>query len=190
MKLGDKFKGAVRKYKGKIVAAVILWIVLTIVFICPLSLAICDSFQGGREWDSASFFTTFGSNIVNPFGAFGKCFSANYLSTFLNCFKWYTLIYAFFITIGLIKAIPKNEYEDIEHGSSDWSINGEQYKILSPDKGIILAEKNYLPLDKRGNTNVLVVGGSGSRKICILCYTKCVSMLRFLCVYRSKRRTI
>ena len=49
------------------------------------------------------------------------------------------------------------EYEDIENGSSDWCENGEQYKVLSKNKGIVLAEKNYLPLDKRGNVNVLVV---------------------------------
>ena len=29
--------------------------------------------------------------------------------------------------------------------------------VLSKNKGIVLAEKNYLPLDKRGNVNVLVV---------------------------------
>ena len=182
--MGYKFKGAVKKYKGKIVAAIILWLVLTIVFICPLALGLRDSLYEGNGWNSANFFETFGSNIVNPFAAFIKCFSADYLETFFDCFKFFTLIYASFMLIGFVKGIPKNEYEDIEHGSSDWSINGEQYKILSPDKGIILAEKNYLPVDKRGNVNVLVVGGSGSRKICILCYTKCISMLRFLCIYR------
>ena len=46
----------------------------------------------------------------------------------------------------------------MEHGSSDWSKNGEQYRILSDRKGLILAQNNYLPLDKRGNVNVLVVG--------------------------------
>ena len=35
---------------------------------------------------------------------------------------------------------------------------GEQYQILSNKAGIILAEKNFLPVDKRGNVNVLVVG--------------------------------
>ena len=40
--------------------------------------------------------------------------------------------------IGTIKNAPKNEYEDIEHGSSDWSQRGEQYRILSNKKGIIL----------------------------------------------------
>ena len=58
----------------------------------------------------------------------------------------------------LIGFKPKNEFSDIEHGSSDWSQRGEQYQILSKNKGIILAENNYLPVDKRGNVNVLVVG--------------------------------
>ena len=60
--------------------------------------------------------------------------------------------------VGFFKSTPKNEYTDIEHGSSDWNQKGEQYKILDKNKGIILAENNYLPVDKRGNVNVLVVG--------------------------------
>ena len=60
--------------------------------------------------------------------------------------------------------MPKHRYDDIEHGSSDWSSHGEQYQILNRKEGIILAENNYLPVDKRGNVNVLVVGGSGSGK--------------------------
>ena len=60
--------------------------------------------------------------------------------------------------VGFVRTAPKNEYSDIEQGSSDWATRGEQYKVLSPKKGIILAEGNYLPVDKRGNVNVLVVG--------------------------------
>ena len=69
-----------------------------------------------------------------------------------------TIIYSVFFFIGFVRSAPKNEYTDIEHGSSDWSQRGEQYQILSKNKGIILAEDNYLPVDKRGNVNVLVVG--------------------------------
>ena len=64
----------------------------------------------------------------------------------------------------LCKTLPKSAYDNIEHGSSGWSEHGEQYKIISNKQGIILAENNYLPVDKRGNVNVLVVGGSGSGK--------------------------
>ena len=61
------------------------------------------------------------------------------------------------LAVGIVKSMPKNEYTDIEHGSSDWA-SGEQYSVLSKKKGILLAENHYLPVDKRGNVNVLVVG--------------------------------
>ena len=70
----------------------------------------------------------------------------------------FTLVYAVFMFVGFVKTAPKNEYTDIEQGSSDWAGRGEQYKVLSRNKGILLAENNYLPVDKRGNVNVLVVG--------------------------------
>ena len=69
-----------------------------------------------------------------------------------------TIILLIFGAVGFIKTMPKHEFSDIEHGSSDWAQNGEEYEVLSPKKGILLAEKHYLPVDKRGNTNVLVVG--------------------------------
>lgn len=78
----------------------------------------------------------------------------NYFSSLLVA----TIIYSVFFFIGFVRSAPKNEYSDIEHGSSDWSQRGEQYQILDRNKGIILAEDNYLPVDKRGNVNVLVVG--------------------------------
>jgi len=88
----------------------------------------------------------------------GKVFKSDYIGTYAKgelCLAFAVLAFA---AIGLMKSLPKHEYTDIEHGSSDWATGGEQYQILSPKKGIILAEKNYLPVDKRGNVNVLVVG--------------------------------
>lgn len=70
----------------------------------------------------------------------------------------FTAVYIIVMFIGFVRTAPKNEYSDIEQGSSDWASKGEQYKVLSSRKGIILAENNYLPVDKRGNVNVLVVG--------------------------------
>ena len=76
---------------------------------------------------------------------------------FWNITKFFMGVYALAALIGITRAYPKHEYQDIENGSSDWSEGGEQYKVLSKKKGIVLAEKNYLPVDKRGNVNVLVV---------------------------------
>ena len=79
--------------------------------------------------------------------------------TLLNfIFMLFSIFYVICTTIGLFRSKPKNEYVDIEHGSSDWCEGGEQYKVLSKHKGILLAQEHYLPVDKRGNVNVLVVG--------------------------------
>ena len=168
--MGYRVKGAFKKYRNKVIVALILWLVLTMVFVSPVSIAIKDAVEAGG-FDFAIFCTSLGREIVNPFKALFGCFSANYIGMFWSVFSKFSLVYAICMAIGIIQSVPRNEYEDIEHGSSDWCEHGEQYKVLSQDKGIILAQNNCLPVDKRGNVNVLVVGGSGSRKIYIICYT-------------------
>ena len=111
-----------------------------------------------EQWILQFFFDRVVQNIMNPFQAFGNIFSQGAFGTFFPILVFYTVVYLVFFFIGIAKTAPKNEYTDIEHGSSDWSKHGEQYNILSKKKGIILAENNYLPVNKRGNVNVLVVG--------------------------------
>ncbi|MDO5555657.1 MAG: hypothetical protein Q4G09_03100 [Clostridia bacterium] len=100
-------------------------------------------------------------NIFNNIGNIGdnisKVFQSKYINTFLKTEGYFSIILLLFATVGFVKSMPKNEYTDIESGSSDWA-KGEQYSILSKKRGILLAENHYLPVDKRGNTNVLVVG--------------------------------
>ncbi len=81
-----------------------------------------------------------------------------YAKEFFSLIWKFTIVYGIAMFVGFVKTAPKNAYTDIEQGSSDWASKGEQYKVLSRNKGIILAENNYLPVDKRGNVNVLVVG--------------------------------
>ncbi|MEI3394236.1 MAG: hypothetical protein V8R82_00685 [Clostridia bacterium] len=97
-------------------------------------------------------------SITNPFATFGSIFTEGAVGNYFSTLLIVTIFYSLFFFIGFVKSAPKNEYSDIEHGSSDWSQRGEQYKILDKNKGIVLAENNYLPVDKRGNVNVLVVG--------------------------------
>ena len=109
------------------------------------------------KFDLNQFLTEIGPAITN-ISTLVKVFSEGHGQTFWKTWQIFSVIYLAFAIIGIIKARPKHEYTDIEHGSSDWSEGGEQYKILSKNKGIILAQDNYLPIDKRGNVNVLVVG--------------------------------
>ena len=152
-----KIQGAIRKNRKPFIFSAILWLVLTIVFVMPVSFSIYAATLKGT-FNGEVFFNMLGKSITQPFSAFGTLAKRNALGTFFSTEIGFTIIYAIIFFIGFVKSAPKHEYEDIEHGSSDWSRKGEQYQILNKNKGIILAQDNYLPVDKRGNVNVLVVG--------------------------------
>lgn len=165
----EKLKSAIRKIKNKLIVYAVLVVLIIIVLIAPMTASIkgaeiaagvkfSENPFSGPLWQSF-FSKIFGSDvgIANPFGAMKISLQEDYISTFFSGIKATLLVASIFALVGIGKAFPKHEYQDIENGSSDWSENGEQYKVLSKNKGIVLAEKNYLPVDKRGNVNVLVV---------------------------------
>ena len=160
----DKLRAAIRKIKDKLIVAAILLIVIIIWGVAPFSVAMKDGLDqqvmnsgitGGFNWEI--FFMQLGEGIMTPLEQLKKCFSENYFHSFFYIARWFFGFYGIFVLIGIGKAFPKHEYQDIENGSSDWCEGGEQYRVLHKSKGIVLAEKNYLPVDKRGNVNVLVV---------------------------------
>lgn len=168
----EKLKRAIIKIKGKLIVAGILVIIILLWGIAPFTVSIKLSFEPKKDaegfivqdeygnmveifnWET--FLLSIGKYITEPWTAVGLCFT-NYFASYFYVAKWFLAFYGIFVFVGIARAFPKHEYQDIENGSSDWSENGEQYKVLSRNKGIILAEKNYLPTDKRGNVNVLVV---------------------------------
>jgi hypothetical protein len=152
-----KIEGAIKKNRSNFIIFVILWLFIAIVFVAPFAYSSHMAGINGKM-DLEMFFETCFSSIGHPLQTLGNVFSQGASGTYFSTLLVVTIFYAIFFFIGFVKSAPKNEYSDIEHGSSDWSQRGEQYKILNKDKGIILAEGNYLPVDKRGNVNVLVVG--------------------------------
>ena len=159
----SKMQKAFEKNKKYLILFLILWVVLEIVLMAPMSVAIAESTSAQGQFELANFIENFGKE-VSSFTAITRIGSAGAVSAFGKGTLWLTILCLVVTAIGIIKSKPKSNYEDIENGSSDWCEGGEQYKILSKNKGIILAEDNYLPVDKIGNVNVLVVGGSGSGK--------------------------
>lgn len=153
----DKLHTAWKKSRKYFISFFVLWFILTIVFVVPLSCTMVESTVNGKVVIS-QFVEKIAPNITNIFGNLAKIFTEPYVGTFLNVLGIYTFIFLIIMFIGILKFIPKSEYSGIENGSSDWAEGGEQYRVLSKKEGIILAEDNYLPLDKRGNTNVLIVG--------------------------------
>lgn len=150
-----KIEGAIRRNKNRFVIFAVLWLFMTIVIVMPISYGQHMASIDG-EFDFGKFIDAFVGTYSN-FGVVITELGAYFKELFGLLWK-FTLVYVIFMFIGFSKTAPKNEYSDIEQGSSDWAKKGEQYKVLSSKKGIILAENNYLPVDKRGNVNVLVVG--------------------------------
>lgn len=169
----DKLKMALKKIKGKLIVATVLVLAILLWGVAPFTVAIKvayvietdpetgmaivgDNGEFKEIFDWQIFLEKMGEGLSKPWEAVGLCLSQYFSAYFYTC-KWFVAFFGLFVFVGLVKAFPKHEYENIENGSSDWSENGEQYQVLSKHKGIILAEKNYLPTDKRGNVNVLVV---------------------------------
>ena len=158
-----KLQKAFKKGKTTIIVSVILWLLMAIIVVMPWTCG-CYQMKLLGKFDMDQFLRVYMKTTTSPSTGFKAIFSSGIFGEYIKNLFGFTLFYTIIVAIGIIRLMPKHQYDDIEHGSSDWSENGEQYKVLSKKSGIILAENNYLPLDKRGNVNVLVVGGSGSGK--------------------------
>ena len=158
MSFGEKIKRALQKMKSRLIVYLLAILVGILGIVAPVSRMVTDAniaSQAGKDWFEEFFLKTgyltqIGDNITGVF-------TEKYFHAFFTGTVYFVAFAIIFIFVGVYKALPKHEYDEIENGSSDWATGGEQYKILSKKAGIILAEKNYLPVDKRGNVNVLVV---------------------------------
>ena len=158
-----KMQTALKKSKPTIIIAIILWLLVAVVFIMPWTCG-CYQLKLLGKFDMDAFLNVFMKTSTNILTGFKAIVKHSLIGEYIKNLFGFTLFYSIMVVVGIIRLMPKHRYDDIEHGSSDWSEHGEQYQILSKKQGIILAENNYLPLDKNGNINVLVVGGSGSGK--------------------------
>ena len=151
-----KIKSALKKSKMALIIALAIWIGLTILLSAPVGVSIKEATINGI-FDSSKFFEVLFSNFGKIGSNLSKIFLPGYSHYFWKVEGYVTIGVLILLAVGIVKSMPKNEYTDIEHGSSDWA-SGEQYSVLSKKKGILLVENHYLPVDKRGNVNVLVVG--------------------------------
>ncbi len=159
----DKLKRAIDENKKYLILFLALWIVLEIVLIAPMAVAIAESTTVDGKFELANFIENFGKE-VSSFSAITRMGNVGAWGHFKNGTIWLAVLCIIGTIVGIVKSKSNNKFKGKENGSSDWCTGGEQYKILNRKKGIILAEDNYLPVDKIGNVNVLVVGGSGSGK--------------------------
>ena len=154
--MGYKTNKTLKDNKTSLIIISVLWVILSIVLVAPIGYSIGYASQSGT-FNLGDFLESVFIELTS-FSAITRVFNAEYIGYFGKTLLYFTIFYLIFAFIGLFKSKPKHEYTDIEHGSSDWSEGGEQYRILSKNNGIILSKHNFLPTNKRGNVNVLVVG--------------------------------
>ena len=149
-----------RPYFRVLIIFLVLYVILSLLVLPPL----LHAFKFSQTYAGITFPDAYKQVWNKPFNSLSFCLEeANKESYFGGLGVIGVGLFIAAIAI-MSKLRPEGSFEGIEHGSGDWAQKGEQYKILSRNEGILLAKKNYLPLDKHGNVNVLVVGGSGSGK--------------------------
>lgn len=163
--MGESFK----ILKKTIIPITILFLVLCIIILPAFAVAIAyGNFKiiQNSEVSISIFMDNLKYSLTNPFWSIGEVFRlSQVMDAYINIFKIAIFIYYVPVLYFMFKPKKKKpEWEKKEHGSAEWAKKGEQYKVLSKKEGILLAKDNYLPVDKRGNINVLVIGGSGSGK--------------------------
>lgn len=152
----NKFKSFMEKFKKNILIYLVVWIVVAILLIAPVTYTYTNSVLAHRSSWVLEFSEFFLDNLFSF--PITKVFEETYINHFIRGIQVYSVIYWFIVFYAINKTLPKSAFDKIEHGSSDWCRPGEQYKVLSKKEGIILAKDNYLPVDKPGNVNVLIVG--------------------------------
>ncbi len=114
-----KVQGAFRRNKKYMIIFGILWIFIAIVLIIPFTIGYNTAIV---EKNLGAGFAEFTTALLNLPSAFEKLSSQNLFPTYLQSLGLFSLVYAIFFIIGIARSVPKHEYTDFEHGSSDWSL--------------------------------------------------------------------
>lgn len=150
-----KIKSFIEKLKKNMFMYLVVWLCIAILLVAPITYTITNANIEGVHWLEAITINIVDNILKLPITVI---FEDMYIYDFLEGIKYYSILYFGLVVIAINKSLPKGNFHDIEHGSSDWCLPGEQYRILSKKNGLLLAKDNYLPIDKTGNINVLIVG--------------------------------
>jgi hypothetical protein len=110
----ERFKHLAKKSKAVLIIASILWMLMSILLVAPVTVGVTEGLVNGKPDFGEALIVSI-SNIKNVGENFSKVFTAGYISTFFKI-EGYVTLGVFLITLfGLFKSFPKHEYSDIEH---------------------------------------------------------------------------
>ncbi|MBQ9314572.1 MAG: type IV secretory system conjugative DNA transfer family protein [Clostridia bacterium] len=158
--MGEFFK----KNKSAIIALLIIGIIVILFLSSAFTRVSYEKISGDMSGESS--LNIFINTVSDVTGNFSTSFSN--IGLFLSNAKYVAIAWIVVMVVLLFKLGSKKEYANIEYGSADWCPDSEAYKVLSPNQGMILAHKKYLPViptpPPAKNGNILIIGGSGSGK--------------------------
>jgi len=169
-RIGDKIKYTIQNTKRHLIIIAVVWVIYIVLILMPFTIGLHASHIQNDKTPLFNFMVNFHQNFTKVPDNIGKMFTQEYFDLYMSVLLNGSILYFIIMGFAVYHSKKKHSYDEIEHGSSEWSTKHEMYKVLSKEKGILLADQIYLPTNKPGNINVLVVGGSGSRKIYILCF--------------------
>ena len=150
-----KLKSFMENLKKYFLVYIVVWLILVILLVAPITYSITNANIEGQNMIQYLMAHLVDNIFIFPIT---KVFESTYVNDFIEGNKYFGLFYWILVFYAIYKTLPKGGFYNIEHGSSDWCQSGEQYKILSKKNGLLLAKDNFLPVDKPGNVNVLIVG--------------------------------
>ena len=94
MNMNYKLEGALKKGKTTIIVAVVLWLLLAIVFIMPLTCGIYQMELLGR-FDGNAYLSVFGKAATNPALGFGSILERHLVGNYIK--NLFGFIFVFFV---------------------------------------------------------------------------------------------
>jgi len=170
-----------REYRIKIIAVIVVYLIVCVAGVGAFMTGWLISEAPNQLEKISGAASSWGSYILKPITVLKTMFDGgNIQSTYLT-FCGIILVAFIYMSIKFVfKSRKTHDYQGEEHGSSDWSKHGEEYRknpdgteILNRHEGFILSKDHYLGLDGKKvkvNKNILVFGGSGTGKSA--CYVK------------------
>ena len=110
-----KVSGAIRKTRKYYIIFAILWVFISIVLVMPITIGL---YEAQTQHDVSVGFEAVVDSIQHLGKSIGILTSQKIWGQYLKNVGLFSVFYAIIMTIGLIKSAPKNEYTDMEHGST------------------------------------------------------------------------
>ena len=91
MSFGEKLARGIKKIKSKLIVAIVLWLILVILFVAPLSISLKNNEDFNNGKGQLNFMESINKYIVSPLESVQLAFSENYIDSFFSVLLKFSL---------------------------------------------------------------------------------------------------